>query len=39
MNVSLIGGEPTLHPKMMDFCKALLRDIPRGYVEILTNFS
>lgn len=39
MNITLIGGEPTLHPSMMDFCKALIKDVPRSCVEILTNFS
>nr|DAF73076.1 MAG TPA: putative 7-cyano-7-deazaguanosine (preQ0) biosynthesis protein QueE, clostridial [Caudoviricetes sp.] len=38
MTVSLIGGEPTLHPKMVDFCKKIL-SLKKTSVEILTNFS
>ena len=38
MTVSLIGGEPTLHPKMVDFCKKIL-SLKKTSVEVLTNFS
>lgn len=38
MTVSLIGGEPTLHPKMVDFCKKIL-SMKKTSVEVLTNFS
>lgn len=38
LNISLIGGEPTLHPEMESFCDELLL-IPNTTVEILTNFS
>ena len=39
MNISLIGGEPTLHPGMLNFCKSILSNVPSTCVEILTNFS
>ena len=39
MNISLIGGEPTLHPGMLSFCKSILSNVPNSCVEVLTNFS
>jgi len=39
MNISLIGGEPTLHPGMLNFCKSILNNIQDACVEVLTNFS
>lgn len=38
MNVSLIGGEPTLHPDISDMVSEI-RVIPNATVELLTNFS
>lgn len=38
VNVSLIGGEPTLHPDALSFCDRLLA-LDNVTVEVLTNFS
>lgn len=38
INVSLIGGEPTLHPGALDFCNQLLA-LDNVSVELLTNFT
>lgn len=37
LNVSLIGGEPTLHKDMLEFCDQLMK-IKNTTVEVLTNF-
>lgn len=38
INVSLIGGEPTLHPGAIDFCNQLLA-LDNVTAELLTNFT
>lgn len=38
LNVSLIGGEPTLHPNLLDFCDKLQK-LDRVCIEVLTNFT
>lgn len=35
--VSFCGGEPTLHPQFMDFCKELFSQIPDCFLQIITN--
>lgn len=39
LNVALIGGEPTLHPKMLDFCEKVYELDKDIQVDIFTNFS
>ena len=36
--IQIIGGEPTLHPDLYDFCKSLLKD-NKLHILIYTNFS
>ena len=38
MNLSLIGGEPMLHPQIEELCSRL-QEVPDSQVEVLTNFS
>lgn len=35
--VSFCGGEPTLHPQLLDLCKELFNQIPDCYLQIITN--
>lgn len=33
----LLGGEPTLHPHLLDLCKILRNEFPNIYIHILSN--
>ena len=35
--VSFCGGEPTLHPQLMELCHELFRQIPECFFQIITN--
>jgi hypothetical protein len=35
--ISLLGGEPTLHPNLIECCKIARREFPKAQIIILTN--
>lgn len=39
LNIELYGGEPTLHPKLVEFCQKLNQFNRINEIEITTNFS
>ena len=35
--IMILGGEPTLHPQLLDFCKIARKYFPKAYIDILSN--